>query len=54
MFTLEDVNLADELEFFRVHGLDVMHTEDLHPGEARTDPEADARLHPGDYFIAGV
>lgn len=54
MFTLEDLDLAAELEFFRSHGTDVMHLHDDPQGGALTDPEADARLHPETYFIAGL
>lgn len=51
MFTLEDIDLSAELEFFRINGTDV-----LHPYEDGGDtvPEANACLHPFDYFIAGV
>ncbi|MCA0438186.1 MAG: hypothetical protein M9891_09840 [Austwickia sp.] len=51
MFTLEDIDLSAELEYFRINGLDVLHAIE---GDSDTSPEADARLHPTDYFIAGV
>lgn len=51
MFTLEDIDLPAELEFFRINGTDVLHAYDVSDDTA---PEADARLHPADYFIAGV
>lgn len=51
MFTLEDLDLSAELEYFRINGTDVLHAFDA---DGATAPEADARLHPADYFIAGV
>ncbi|QQS02150.1 MAG: hypothetical protein IPK37_07350 [Austwickia sp.] len=51
MFTLEDIDLSAELEFFRINGTDVLHAFEIDGDSA---PESDARLHPADYFIAGV
>lgn len=53
MFTLEDLDLSAELEFFQEHGTDVMNVN-APDDENATAPEADARIHPGDYFIAGA
>ncbi|WP_162137261.1 hypothetical protein [Austwickia chelonae] len=52
MFTLEDLDLSEELEFFRAHGTDLM-SAPAQDDQPTTSPEADARLHPADYFIAG-
>lgn len=48
MFTLEDLDLTAELEYFLVHGTDVL------SADSGTDTEADARLHPSDYLIVGA
>ncbi|WP_168582884.1 hypothetical protein [Gephyromycinifex aptenodytis] len=51
MFTLEDVDLHDDLEFIREHAARFLPTQ-AGAVEADTAPEADASNHPQDYFIA--
>ncbi|MBW3084226.1 hypothetical protein KEM60_00412 [Austwickia sp. TVS 96-490-7B] len=54
MFTLEDTNLTDDLEFFLTHGVDLFTTPHTENADHVTAPEADINLHPHDYFIAGA
>lgn len=51
MFTLEDIDLSAELEFFRINGIDVMHATEV---DGDTSPESSALLHPADYLIVGA
>lgn len=50
MFTLEDMDLAADAEFFRFHGLDLLQVD----ADSDVTPDSDARLHPHTYFIAGL
>ncbi len=51
MFTLEDLDLGADLQDLR-DSLDADHAP--WDGHDSTMADADARLHPRDYFIAGV
>ncbi|GMA41641.1 hypothetical protein [Mobilicoccus caccae] len=55
MFTLEDIDMAEDLEFIRQNGArflpdDIQPDGDV-PGDGETDPAADAIAHPYDYLI---
>lgn len=65
MFTLDDLDLTEDLAFLREHGSRFLpgdpleaardarpgdHADDV-PGDGATLPEADARAHPDDYLI---
>ncbi len=45
MFTLEDMNLTEELDYIREHASQFL------PTDEGTDPAADATEHPADYLI---
>jgi len=55
MFTLEDLDLADDLAFIRENAARYLpgETADIVPGDGETAPEADALSHPQDYLIVG-
>ncbi|WP_176489707.1 hypothetical protein [Mobilicoccus massiliensis] len=57
MFTLEDIDLAEDLAYIRENAARFL-PEDVRPdgevpGEGETVPEADAVAHPNDYLIVG-
>lgn len=50
MFTLEDFDLAEATSDLE----DMQFGRPDHLGDGHPSPEADARTHPGDYFIVGA
>ena len=54
MFTLEDLDLTDDLAYLRENAARFLPGgADLAPGDGETAPEADALAHPQDYLIVG-
>lgn len=55
MFTLEDLDLTDDLAYLRENAARFLPggAADLAPGGGETAPEADALAHPQDYLIVG-
>ena len=58
MFTLEDLDLADDLAYIRAHAgsylpHDVRGGTPLGATDGETAPEANALVHPYDYLIVG-
>lgn len=55
MFTLEDLDLTDDLAYLRENAARFLPGDvtDIVPGDGETAPEADALSHPKDYFIVG-
>lgn len=51
MFTLEDVDLREDLEYIREHAARFL-PDGVRAVEQDTVPEANANRHPHDYFIA--